>query len=68
MKAFWIVMADRAQLVATMRHPDESSARREAERLAKLHPDTRFYVAAVYGVAEAVSVRWEVDTRTQMPF
>lgn len=51
---FWIVMADRMQLTAQVRHQSIESAKREAERLATQVPGTRFFVMQVIGAAEVV--------------
>jgi len=49
---FWIVLADRESLFASVRHLNRELAKAEALRLAHVNRGTRFFVAAVTGVAE----------------
>lgn len=48
---FWIVLANKPQLIASKRHESRESAMSESMRLANQHPGTEFYVAAVTGKA-----------------
>jgi hypothetical protein len=49
-ETFWMVYGDR-QSAPTFRHPSEGAAYREAARLARAHPNVRFYVLEAVGVA-----------------
>lgn len=47
---FWMVLRD-GTTYTSYRHETEESARKEAERLARENPNTRFYVLRCVGAA-----------------
>lgn len=66
---YWLVWREGGG-APTYRHPDEHSARREAERLSKLNPGERFVVLCpVTRVTTSVTVVEEFDpTDDGIPF
>lgn len=54
---FWLVWnkGGRAPMV---QHPSASKARKEAERLASVHPGQTFVVLASVGEARSISTQW----------
>lgn len=57
-KEFWCVWRE-FSVRPIVKHDSERSARLEAERLAKNHPDTPFYVLKAVGVATNRTVVFE---------
>ena len=62
---FWMVVGNGAPYY---RHRDESSAKREAERLAKLNPGLKFFVVKTIGCVESTSVLWHTTLYDPVPF
>lgn len=66
---FFLVWSPTGQHPPTHRHSERALARREAERLAELHPGAEFYVLAAESVCSKVRVVWrELDTPQEPPF
>lgn len=49
-------------------HPSHESAKNEAKRLARLHPDNKFYVLESVGVALKQEVAYYVHSDKPEPF
>lgn len=64
---FWVVWAENGG-TPVVQHPTETSATHEAERLARLNPDNRFYVLEAIGL-RCVTNMMRVDLRgNEVPF
>ena len=64
---FWVVWAENGG-TPVVQHPNEASATFEAERLARLNPDKRFYVLEAIGL-RCVTNMMRVDLRSdEVPF
>ena len=66
MNLFWLVWNPTGG-VPTHRHPTFESAKAEAERLARLNPNTEFFVRTSVGVARKVESIW-TDMEPDLPF
>ena len=57
----WFVWcANECGRIPTFTHANVDSAKKEAERLAKLHPDTEFHVLQSMAFCIKQEVKWEV--------
>lgn len=66
MDAFWLVWNE-AGHAPTFKHETEHGARKEAERLARKQPGSRFHVLALIGSCVKDDVRWTA-VEEQSPF
>lgn len=65
METFWMVWNE-GNRAPTVKHPSESAARDEAERLARLNPGQKFHVLAAIDCCQKRDVLWASET--EMPF
>jgi len=65
-QAFWMVLG---KGLPVFRHPDETGARREAERLAREYPGEEFVVLQSVATVRKSDISWEDhDPEFQIPF
>lgn len=68
MNPFWLVWNPQGGS-PTFKHPTFDSAKAEAERLAKLHPNQSFYVLGTCGLARKVESLWtDIAAFSDLPF
>jgi hypothetical protein len=60
MRTFWLVWKDNGG-IPTVPHDSLDSAKREAERLARMHPGSKFYVLQTVGACSKTDVLWDED-------
>lgn len=66
MDAFWLVWNEEGS-APRHKHETEEGARKEAERLARKQPGSRFHVLALVGSCVKDDVRW-TDAEHPLPF
>ena len=65
---FWVVWAENGG-TPVVQHPTETSATHEAERLARLNPDNRFYVLEAIGLRCVTNMmRVNLRSEEEVPF
>lgn len=67
MGSFFLVWGE-GRLDSRVRHASLADAKREAERMAGLHPGTKFYVLKAYGFAQKVEASWTTLDDPDIPF
>ncbi len=65
MYRFWMIWNE-GNRAPTIKHPDEESARIEAERLVRLNPGQKFYLLVAIDCCQKYDVQWQGDS--EVPF